>query len=170
VEPGGPVASLRRLLRGAPPLRPPGALDEAAFLARCLRCGRCAEVCPYRSLRPAGARRGLAAGTPEIVAREAPCWLCLRCPPACPTGALAPVAELRDVRMGRARVLTERCYAHHGVLCRTCLDACPLQGTALVQDGELRPVVTERCVGCGLCEQRCPVDGAAIVVDPRREA
>jgi len=159
---------LRRLLGApAPPLRPPGALDEEAFAARCIRCGRCAEVCPYRALRPAGAGLGLEAGTPEVVAREAPCWLCLRCPPVCPTGALAPVASAREVRMGRARVAPDRCYAHQGVLCRTCLDACPLVGEAITQDDELRPVVTDRCVGCGLCEHRCPAGAPAIFVEPR---
>jgi len=163
----GPAAWLRSLLRGEPPLRPPGALEERAFVARCIRCDRCAEVCPYHALRPAGARRGLAAGTPEVVARDAPCWLCLRCPPTCPTGALAPVAAARDVRMGRASVIRERCYAHQGIVCRTCLDACPLQGEAILQDEELRPVVTERCVGCGLCEHRCPAEGSAIRVVAR---
>jgi len=162
-----PGAWLRRLVRGAPALRPPGALPEPAFAARCLRCGRCAEVCAYRAIRPAAARRGLEAGTPEVVPRAAPCWLCLRCPPVCPTGALAPVGAPRDVRMGRARVVADRCFAHQGILCRTCLDACPLQGEAIRQDPDLRPEVTEHCVGCGLCEHRCPAPEAAIVVAPR---
>ncbi len=167
---GGPGAWLRRLVRRAPPLRPPGALEEEAFAARCIRCGRCAEVCAWHALRPAGAALGLEAGTPEVVPREAPCWLCLRCPPVCPTGALAPVAAVRDVRMGRARIVAERCFAHQGVLCRTCLDACPLQGEAIRQDAALRPVITERCVGCGLCEQRCPPDEPAIFVVPKGAA
>jgi NAD-dependent dihydropyrimidine dehydrogenase PreA subunit len=70
--------------------------------------------------------------------------------------------------MGRARVDAERCFAFQGIVCRTCLDACPLQGEAIRQDAELRPVITDRCVGCGLCEHRCPVDGAAILVDASR--
>ncbi|MBW2452655.1 MAG: ferredoxin-type protein NapG, partial [Deltaproteobacteria bacterium] len=28
-------------------LRPPGAVTEEEFLKKCLRCGRCAHVCPY---------------------------------------------------------------------------------------------------------------------------
>lgn len=160
---------LRRL--GAPaPLRPPGARDEADFDALCLRCGRCVEVCPWHALLPAGPAAGRAAGTPVVVPRREPCWLCLRCPPACPTGALRPVHDPRDAAMGRARVEERACFAFQGILCRTCLDACPLQGEAIRQDGELRPVVTERCVGCGLCEKRCPAEGAAIRVVPRGDA
>jgi NAD-dependent dihydropyrimidine dehydrogenase PreA subunit len=89
------------------------------------------------------------------------------CPPVCPTGALEPVHDARHVRMGRARVLVDRCYAHQGILCRTCADECPFQGDAIFMDGELRPVVTEKCVGCGICEHRCPADGSAIRVVPR---
>lgn len=159
-------AILRRMSAPAP-LRPPGARDEARFLALCIRCGRCLAACPHRALRPAGPEHGLAAGTPLAVAREQACVLCLLCPPACPTGALEPVADVRQVRMGRARVLERACFAFQGVLCRTCVDECPLPGEAIVQDGELRPAVTERCVGCGICEQRCPAPDVAIRVSPR---
>jgi MauM/NapG family ferredoxin protein len=148
------------------PLRPPGARPERELRALCIRCGRCAAACPYRAIRAAGGAHGAAAGTPLVVARERPCLLCMRCPPACPTGALDPgLTDPRAVRMGRARVVPERCFAHVGVLCRTCVDECPLEG-AIVQDAELRPVVTDRCAGCGICEARCPAQDAAILIVP----
>jgi MauM/NapG family ferredoxin protein len=161
------LGELVRRLLAPPPLRPPGARPERTLAALCIRCGRCAAACPYRAVRTGGGALGAAAGTPVVIAREAPCLLCMRCPPACPTGALdAALSDPRAVRMGRARVLAERCYAHAGILCRTCLDECPFEGEAIVQDAELRPVVTERCVGCGLCEARCPAPEVAIRIVP----
>jgi MauM/NapG family ferredoxin protein len=164
------VAGVREYLRRlvAPtPLRPPGARAERVLAALCIRCGRCVAACPHRAIRPAGALHGAAAGTPLVLPREAPCVLCMLCPPACPTGALDPaLRDPRAVRMGRARVVVESCYAHAGVLCRTCVDECPLVGEAILQDAELKPVVTERCVGCGICEARCPAPAVAIRVVP----
>jgi MauM/NapG family ferredoxin protein len=161
------LGELVRRLLAPPPLRPPGARPERTLAALCIRCGRCVAACPYRAVRTGGGALGAAAGTPVVIAREAPCLLCMRCPPACPTGALdAALSDPRAVRMGRARVLAERCYAHAGILCRTCLDECPFEGEAIVQDAELRPVVTERCVGCGLCEARCPAPEVAIRIVP----
>ncbi len=161
------TAALLRRLIAPPPLRPPGARDERTFDALCIRCGRCIEVCSYHALRPAGFGAGRGAGAPMIEPRREPCWLCMKCPPVCPTGALRPVRDPRDAGMGRARVLDASCYAFQGILCRTCLDACPLQGEAIRQDGALRPVVTDRCVGCGLCERRCPAPQVAIRVVPK---
>ena len=40
-------------------LRPPGAADEDAFLAACVRCGECQQVCPTSGLQPALHRGGL---------------------------------------------------------------------------------------------------------------
>lgn len=165
-----PFAAWLRRLAAPAPLRPPGARDERTFAALCIRCDRCVEVCPYRTLEPAGWAYGPDAGTPVVNARETPCWLCMLCPPVCPTGALDAVRDPRAVRMGVARVLVDRCYAHQGILCRTCADECPYQGDAIYMDAELRPVVTARCVGCGICEHRCPAEGSAIRVAPRGTA
>ena len=40
-------------------LRPPGALDEPDFLARCIRCGECMKVCPNNALHPTLVEAGL---------------------------------------------------------------------------------------------------------------
>ena len=31
-------------------LRPPGAQGESDFMARCIKCGKCIEACPYQAL------------------------------------------------------------------------------------------------------------------------
>lgn len=157
---------LRRLLAPEPalPLRPPGARAEAEFAALCIRCNRCIEVCPYGSLKPAGWLYGPDAGTPLLEASDVPCYLCMDCPPVCPTDALEPITEKAQVRMGRAVVDEDACWAFQGILCRTCVDECPLVEAAdtrtgepaIFQNGRLRPVVTDACVGCGLCERFCP--------------
>ena len=41
-------------------LRPPGAQGEADFSARCIKCGKCMEACPYVALFPAPGNQGLA--------------------------------------------------------------------------------------------------------------
>lgn|SRR5574341_388634 len=157
---------LRRLF-APPPLRPPGARPEEEFAALCIRCGRCTAACPHRAIRPAGAGHGVLAGTPMIVSGEAPCFLCMACPPVCPTGALdRSLREPRAVRMGRARVVERHCFAHQGILCRTCVDECPFEGEAIFLDDDMHPVVTDKCVGCGPCEARCPAPDVAIRVIP----
>src|SRR5262245_61111964 len=57
-------------------LRPPGAIDEARFAETCLRCTACVLVCPREAIKPLGPEFGARAGTPHIVARDAPCVLC----------------------------------------------------------------------------------------------
>ena len=150
-------------------LRPPGALPENEFLATCIRCGKCAQVCPYGSIRMASLLDGIAVmGTPIIQARRTPCYLCMKCPPVCPSGALKrTLREKEAVRMGAAVINKKECLAWQGTLCRSCYDDCPLYNEALTMDTELRPVVNEKkCVGCGICENVCPVESTAILVNP----
>lgn len=156
-----------RAMAARPPLRPPGAVRESEFVALCLRCNRCIAVCAYRALKPAGWEHAAAAGTPVCVPQEMPCYLCMLCPPVCPSGALAPLRDRRDVRMGRAEVNQDTCYAFQGILCRTCIDECPLAYEAIVADAQLHPKVTDKCVGCGICERVCPASEVAIRVVSR---
>lgn len=160
-------------------IRPPGALEETAFLAACLRCGQCATACPYQVINIAGPASGFAVGTPYLTVRENPCRLCadFPCIKACPSGALKPVAERKAVRMGVARINRKTCLSWQGMRCEICYRNCPFLDEAIYL--ELEPnkktgyhtvfqvwVNEDKCTGCGLCERSCPVEEAAIVVDP----
>jgi ferredoxin-type protein NapG len=77
-------------------LRPPGALktpfDEKDFLASCIKCGQCVQVCPVEAINLTDMDKGFGIGTPYIDAREQACdFSCdgLQCVLACPTGSLA---------------------------------------------------------------------------------
>ncbi len=72
-------------------LRPPGALDEKDFLASCIKCGQCVQVCPVQAIKLADLVDGIGVGVPHIDAREQACdFSCdaVQCILACPTGAL----------------------------------------------------------------------------------
>ena len=86
-------------------LRPPGAVKEDRFLALCIKCGQCLQVCPYKSIKLADFAKGHGIGTPYIEARKRGCYLCnaLPCLLACPSGALDHgIEKPEEVRMGIA--------------------------------------------------------------------
>ena len=146
------------------PIRPPGAVPEGEFQARCIRCFQCGEVCPTHAIRFRGFDEGLAeAMTPEIKPREQGCIACMKCTQICPTGALQSVeAEdpviLTTVNMGVARLNEDMCYSwvEPARTCGVCYRACPFPGVAMSIEVWERPVVhADQCIGCGLCEQAC---------------
>jgi ferredoxin-type protein NapG len=160
-------------------LRPPGALEGKRFLGACVKCGRCAQACPYKAIRMAGAEAGVAMGTPHIIAREEPCYLCsdLPCVKACPSGALdQSLTEIENVRMGTAVIIDrENCLSLRGLRCEVCYRQCPLIDKAITieprhnpRTGEhsiMEPVVhRDKCVGCGICEKSCVREKPVIVV------
>lgn len=137
-------------------LRPPGAVSEDIFAGKCIRCGRCVEVCPYRCITMLDIRRGIHAGTPLIEAENIPCYLCMKCVEVCPTGTLQQVSQ-QETRMGLAVINRFTCFSWSGMtMCRTCYDKCPFKNKAIYLE-ELKPVVTDACTGCGLCTHACPV-------------
>ncbi|MFP7755283.1 4Fe-4S dicluster domain-containing protein [Thermodesulfobacteriota bacterium B35] len=138
-------------------LRPPGAVSEDLFAGRCIRCGRCVEVCPYRAIDMLDICAGLFAGTPLLAVEKIPCYLCMKCVLVCPTGTLSPVSQ-EQTRMGLAVINRFSCLAWSGkTLCRTCYDKCPFKNRAIYLD-QLQPVIrADACTGCGLCTHACPV-------------
>ena len=104
-------------------LRPPGALkkpdDEQKFLAACIKCGQCVQVCPVQAIELADLDEGFGIGTPYIDARSQACdFSCdgLQCVLACPTGALTHELDYpADARMGFARLADPgKCLALQG--------------------------------------------------------
>ncbi|RXK14387.1 4Fe-4S ferredoxin [Halarcobacter mediterraneus] len=86
-------------------LRPPGAVSEKEFLALCIKCGQCLQVCPYHSIKLSDMVKGHGVGTPYIDARERGCYACtaVPCVLACPSGALDhKVEKPSDIKMGIA--------------------------------------------------------------------
>jgi len=154
-------------------LRPPGALPEKEFLAACIGCGQCANVCPNKCITLHGLESGVEnRATPKISARAQACILCMACTQVCPTHALTklePTAEgIRAVKMGTAVVSEDLCYSFAGRTCGVCYRACPLPGKAMTVGLFEQPFVhAEHCVGCGLCEAACVHMPQAIRVIPR---
>ncbi len=156
-------------------LRPPGALPEDGFLANCIHCGKCGEVCPNRAINFFGLENGLASlDTPYIVPREQACILCMKCGEVCPTGALKPIARelgeiVANVKMGHARVDKNLCLSYQGKTCGVCARACPLPDIAMSIGFLETPIVMGGCVGCGLCERSCIQIPPSIRVIPDME-
>ena len=153
-------------------IRPPGALPPGEFERACIRCFRCAEVCPPKCIRFDSALDPRSSDTPWIDVRDRACILCMKCTEACPTGALQVIPDdpeivQRRVRMGVPQLDRDTClpWTSKGV-CRLCYYACPYPDEAIVLEGARQaPVIRpEDCTGCGLCEEACPESVRAITV------
>lgn len=147
-------------------LRPPGALAESDFLAKCSRCGNCVRACPAEAIRIVP---DVGSGAPYIDANLAPCVVCttLECMLVCPTGALVPT-PMKFIDMGTARWNSNTCLRPRGEDCRICVDECPIGEVAIRLDetGAVR-VSDDGCVGCGVCQNRCPTGPKSIIVEPK---
>ncbi len=102
---GGGVVFSPYALKAENRLRPPGAVPEKEFLALCIKCGQCLQVCPYHSIKLADMAMGHGEGTPYIDANIRGCYACnaVPCVLACPSGALDHKTEkAEDIKMGIA--------------------------------------------------------------------
>ena len=71
--------------------RPPGALPEETFLARCTACGDCIKACPHNAIHVLAEWVKPGTGTPVMVPDSRACHMCegFPCAAACGEGALA---------------------------------------------------------------------------------
>jgi MauM/NapG family ferredoxin protein len=157
-------------------IRPPGAVEETEFLARCIGCGECMKACPTNAIQPCTLDDGVQRlCTPKIVPRIAGCEeKCYLCGHVCPTGALRklPHEEKSFAKIGTAVIDRHRCLAwSQNKECVVCDEVCPYNAIDVrvveTTKGLFKaPIVSEdMCLGCGMCEQHCPIgDQAAIVV------
>ncbi len=146
-----------------PRLRPPGAIEEAAFLDACFRCGRCVEACPAEAISPWGGAGERLNGTPHVDPDRQACVICdeLACMKVCPSGALVLVDRMA-IRMGLAVVDHGVCVRSKGEDCTECIERCPVGQIAIRLDeaGRVQVIDPEAtgsgCTGCGVCQQHCP--------------
>ncbi len=158
-------------------IRPPGALDEKAFLRRCIKCGECMKVCITNGLQPTLFDAGIEGiWSPVLVPKIGYCeYRCTLCGQVCPTGAIQRLSleEKARVKIGLAMIDPGRCLPYaHGIPCIVCEEVCPTAKKAIrlesvtVTDKEGKAMKIKQpkvdldlCVGCGICEARCPVSG-----------
>lgn len=137
-------------------VRPPGMQSQADLIARCDRCQRCLQVCPYDIITPLPFGESVVGyGTPVLDFTHGYCDFCMLCTEVCPTGALR-FGTPTESNIGIAKVIKDACVAWDWTGCTVCKDECPVEGAITLDDHE-RPVVhADLCDGCGRCEEVCP--------------
>jgi len=153
-------------------IRPPGALkNDDAFIAACIGCGLCGEVCPPKCIQFYTHEGGKKANTPYIDPAQKACILCDKCMEVCPTESLTVIPK-KEIDMGIAQIDQSACYpwVDQGV-CGACVVICPLGEKAIGFDfaNFYKPVVHDGCVGCGLCVEVCPHPSLPIWIVERSE-
>jgi len=145
-------------------LRPPGAVDEAGFLATCIRCTRCQEVCDEGAIQFFSETGGRHAHTPYVDPSRRACTLCMKCTRVCPSRALEPIEE-RDyaaVAMGSVVLHEELCLSHRARRIRDEQDLLHQLGRSATE----AEAPTQRRGPCGECHMVCPVKDRAITLLP----
>jgi polyferredoxin len=176
-------------------IRPPGSVEESDFLAKCIKCDQCINVCPTNVLQPATFEEAGVEGlwTPVLNFNIGHCQLkCTLCSEVCPTGAIRRItveeklgkgefSEAGPITLGTAFFDRGRCLPHAmEIPCVVCEEVCPVSPKAIqTKDEEAKNVfgeivelnkpfmVPDLCIGCGICQHECPVAGSrAVYVTP----
>lgn len=135
-------------------LRPPGALELAAFVETCTRCGDCAANCPQAIITADDD------GFPKVDITARGCTFCGACADACAPEAIQPALQWAY----RADV-SDTCLSVQGITCRTCEDHCDESAIRfrLMAGGRSAPSIDpETCTGCGACVAPCPSDAITV--------
>jgi polyferredoxin len=122
-------------------IRPPGAVEERAFLERCIRCAECMKVCPNNALHPAFLEAGIEGiWTPILIARIGYCeHSCVLCGQVCPTGAIQKISEKEKLGIGVPAIKIGTAFYDHGrclpwsmqTPCIVCEEFCPTSPKAI---------------------------------------
>ena len=125
-------------------IRPPGAVEERAFLERCIRCAECMKVCPNNAIHPAFFEAGIEGlWTPILIMRIGYCeYSCVLCGQVCPTGAIQKITEKEKMGQGQPPIKI---------------------GTAFYDRGRCLPWAMQ--TPCIVCEEFCPTSPKAIWVE-----
>jgi len=172
-------------------MRPPGSVEESAFLAKCIKCDQCINACPTNVLQPATWEEGglESIWTPVMNFTLGFCQLkCTLCSEVCPTGAIRKITVEEKlgkgqyehpIQLGTAFFDKGRCLPHAmEIPCVVCEEVCPTSPKAIqTKDFETKDVygnivilnqpfmVPDLCIGCGICEHECPIkDSRAVYV------
>lgn len=145
-------------------IRPPGAVEEGAFLAGCIRCYRCQDACEVGAIRFFTEADGELYHTPYVDPAAKGCTLCMRCTHACPTGVLAAMepADRARVDMASVTLRTDLCLSHKAKRIRD--EQAMLM--ALGRSPTESEAVVERRGPCGECYMFCPLRERAIQLEP----
>lgn len=136
--------------------RPPWALHEEAFTARCVRCHACVDACPRHVI---GVGDG---GFPAMEFFRQGCDFCAgepACEAACKPQALNRAARQQAWPDWKIAV-SDPCLARRQVECRSCADACDVRAIRFKPaPGGIAQMHIDlaACTGCGECLGVCPV-------------
>ncbi|MGO9545609.1 MAG: 4Fe-4S dicluster domain-containing protein [Rhodomicrobium sp.] len=166
------------VLRWHKRLRPPGAIAEHEYLAACIKCGQCVQVCPVQAIRLGDINDGYGLGVPYIAPRVQACdFSCdaVQCILACPTGALAhDLSKKEEVQMGIARLSNpEGCLARKGLGFKGAARGASFPGIHRYKEVDRwKPILIADhpydLALCDLCVRECPIEGA-ISLEPIAE-